>query len=207
VPPHVQGNIVLGLPLPPGCTTGLWRDQGRYKRGDLAVFPSHYHTGDSGYFDEDGYLYVLGRSDDVINVGGERLSTGTIEAAITGCPGVAESAVVGVPDRTAGQRPLAYVVLENDNQTDPALLREHIALEVRQKVGPIAELDDVVLVSALPKTSSGKVLRKTIREISTGRPVHLPATLEDPAAVHELAQQAEQRSGEGDYPTHRTTRW
>ncbi|MGW5574507.1 AMP-binding protein [Nocardia thailandica] len=182
-----EGNIVIGLPLPPGTLTGLWRDRERFVRSYLSAFPGHYLTGDSGHFDEDGYLYVLGRSDDVINMAGHRLSAGSIEAAISGHPAVAECAVIGVPDELKGHLPLAYVVLKQGVEVDPDVLRAELAERVRAQIGAIATLYDAVVVTGLPKTRSGKILRKTIRQLTAGEHVEPPATIEDPAVLTALA--------------------
>ncbi|WP_234390703.1 AMP-binding protein [Nocardia suismassiliense] len=189
VPPNTEGNIVIGLPLPPGTLTGLWHDDERYKRSYLSAYPGHYLTGDSGYFDEDGYLYVLGRSDDVINMAGHRLSAGSIEAAIAGHEAVAECAVIGLPDELKGHRPLAYVVLKSGVEVDPAQLRDELIERVRSQIGAIATLHDAVIVTALPKTRSGKILRKTIRQITSGDPYEVPSTIEDPAVLEALEEQ------------------
>ncbi|MFF0542439.1 AMP-binding protein [Nocardia thailandica] len=182
-----EGNIVIGLPLPPGTLTGLWRDRERFVRSYLSAFPGHYLTGDSGHFDEDGYLYVLGRSDDVINMAGHRLSAGSIEAAISGHPAVAECAVIGVPDELKGHLPLAYVVLKQGVDVDSDVLRAELAERVRAQIGAIATLYDAVVVTGLPKTRSGKILRKTIRQLTAGEHVEPPATIEDPAVLTALA--------------------
>jgi propionyl-CoA synthetase len=198
VPPGTEGNIVLGLPLPPGTLTGLWGDEERFTHSYLSAYPGHYLTGDSGYFDEDGYLYVLGRSDDVINMAGHRLSAGGIEAAVAGHPAVAECAVIGVPDELTGQRPIAYVVLKSNAgrgaggdtvEIDPAELRAEVIARVREQIGAIATLNDVVVVQALPKTRSGKILRRTIRQITAGEAWEMPATIEDPAVLVALEDQ------------------
>ncbi|MFG1794579.1 AMP-binding protein [Nocardia sp. NPDC049149] len=189
VAPNVEGNIVIGLPLPPGTLTGLWNDDERYQRSYLAAYPGHYLTGDSGYFDDDGYLFVLGRSDDVINMAGHRLSAGSIEAAIAGHEAVAECAVVGLPDELKGHRPLAYVVLKSGVEVDPAQLREELIGRVRTQIGAIATLHDAIIVSALPKTRSGKILRKTIRQITAGDPYDVPSTIEDPTVLDALEVQ------------------
>lgn len=178
-----EGNIVIGLPLPPGTLTGLWHDDERFQRSYTAAFPGHYLTGDSGYFDDDGYLFVLGRSDDVINMAGHRLSAGSIEAAVAGHEAVAECAVVGMPDELKGHRPLAYVVLKTGAEVDPEQLRAELIERVRAQIGAIAALHDVVVVNALPKTRSGKILRRTIRQITAGEDVEMPATIEDPAVL------------------------
>jgi propionyl-CoA synthetase len=189
VAPNTEGNIVIGLPLPPGTLTGLWRDDARYERSYLSAYPGHYLTGDSGYFDEDGYLYVLGRSDDVINMAGHRLSAGSIEAAIAGHEAVAECAVIGLPDELKGHRPLAYVVLKSGVDIDPDRLRDELIERVRTQVGAIATLHDAVVVTALPKTRSGKILRKTIRQITSGQTFEVPSTIEDPGVLAALEQQ------------------
>ncbi|RMI29672.1 AMP-binding protein [Nocardia stercoris] len=196
VAPGVEGNIVMGLPLPPGTLTTLWGDDERYVRSYLSAFPGHYLSGDSGYLDEDGYLYVLGRSDDVINMAGHRLSAGSIEAAVAGHPAIAECAVVGIPDELKGQLPIAYVVLkapaslaEAVPTPDPDQLRDEVIERVRDQVGAIATLYDVVVVQALPKTRSGKILRRTIRQIVSGVEWEMPATVEDPAVVVALEDQ------------------
>ncbi|MGQ4616721.1 AMP-binding protein [Nocardia sp. R7R-8] len=189
VAPNTEGNIVIGLPLPPGTLTGLWRDEARYERSYLSAYPGHYLTGDSGYFDEDGYLYVLGRSDDVINMAGHRLSAGSIEAAIAGHDAVAECAVIGLPDELKGHRPLAYVVLKSGVDIAPGRLRDELIDRVRTHVGAIATLHDAIIVTTLPKTRSGKILRKTIRQITSGETFEVPSTIEDPAVLVALAQQ------------------
>ncbi|WP_084479240.1 AMP-binding protein [Nocardia jejuensis] len=189
VPPNTEGNIVLGLPMPPGTLTTLWRDDERFERSYLSAYPGHYLTGDSGYFDEDGYLYVLGRSDDVINMAGHRLSAGGIEAAISGHPVVAETAVVGIPDELKGQRPIGYVVLKSGIDIDSEQLRAEVIQLVRERVGAIATLYDVVAVTALPKTRSGKILRRTMRQIAAGETYEVPPTIEDAAMLPALERQ------------------
>ncbi|WP_028476134.1 AMP-binding protein [Nocardia sp. CNY236] len=186
---NTEGNIVVGLPLPPGAFTGLWRDDARYQRSYLSAYPGHYLTGDYGYLDEDGYLFVLGRSDDVINMAGHRLSAGSIEAAIAAHDMVAECAVIGLPDELKGHRPLAYAVLKSGVEVDPEQLRDELAERVRSQVGAIATLHDAIVVSALPKTRSGKILRKTIREITTGVAFEIPSTIDDPTVLATLEQE------------------
>ncbi|WP_280257349.1 AMP-binding protein [Nocardia wallacei] len=201
-----EGNIVIGLPLPPGTLTTLWGDDERFVRSYLSAYPGHYLTGDSGYFDEDGYLFVLGRSDDVINMAGHRLSAGGIEAAVAGHELVAECAVIGIPDELKGQRPIAYVVLkagevgESAVRVDPARLRAEVIERVRDQIGAIATLHDVIVVNALPKTRSGKILRRSIRQIASGERPDMPATIEDPAVLvaledQILASRADERPG------------
>ncbi|WP_280402738.1 AMP-binding protein [Nocardia carnea] len=185
---NTEGNIVIGLPLPPGALTGLWHDPERFERSYLAAYPGHFLTGDSGYFDEDGYLFVLGRSDDVINMAGHRLSAGSIEAAVAGHEAVAECAVIGLPDELKGQRPIAYVVLKSDSRIDIETLRDELSERVRTQIGPVAGLYDAIVVPALPKTRSGKILRKTIRQMTAGENYEIPSTIEDPAVLDELAR-------------------
>jgi propionyl-CoA synthetase len=202
VAPGTEGNIVIGLPLPPGALTGLWGDDERFTRSYLSAYPGHYLTGDSGYFDEDGYLFVLGRSDDVIKMAGHRLSAGGIEAAVAGHEAVAECAVIGIPDELTGQRPIAYVVLKTAGtgtaEIGPDRLRAEVIARVREQIGAIATLHDVVIVQALPKTRSGKILRRTIRQIAAGESWEMPATIDDPTVPIALEDQilAEQATRE-----------
>lgn len=186
---NTEGNIVVGLPLPPGVLTGLWGDDERFIRSYLSTYPGHYLTGDSGYFDDDGYLFVLGRSDDVINIAGHRLSAGRIEGAIASHEAIAECAVIGLADELKGQRPIAYVVLKPAAVSTSALLRDELSLRVREQIGAIATLHDVMIVAALPKTRSGKILRKTIRQITAGEHYDIPSTIEDPTVLSALEQQ------------------
>src|SRR5690625_2931052 len=149
-----------------------------------------YETGDTGYIDEDGYVFVLGRSDDVINVAGHRLSTGTLESVIAEHPAVAEAAVIGVVDEIKGQKPVAYVVLTADADVDAEQLRAELVAKVRHDFGAVAAFRDVDIVSALPKTRSGKILRRTMRSIVEGEDVSAPATIDEPAVLDSFAQQA-----------------
>ncbi|GGK58406.1 AMP-binding protein [Nocardia camponoti] len=201
VPAGVEGNIVIGLPLPPGALTGLWRDRDRFVASYLAAFPGHYLSGDSGYFDEDGYLFVLGRSDDVINIAGHRISTGSIEAAIAGHDAIAECAVVGVADDIKGTLPLAYVVLKQGVEVEPDQLRAELIERVRGQIGAIAPLSDAIIVTGLPKTRSGKILRKTIRQLTAGEHPETPATIEDPSVLTALADRILALSNPGRFET------
>ncbi|MBO0854210.1 MAG: AMP-binding protein [Nocardia sp.] len=187
--PGSQGSIVIGLPLPPGALTGLWRNEERFEHSYLAAYPGHFLTGDSGYFDEDGYLYVLGRSDDVIVISGHRLSPGAMEEAICTHPAVCEAAVVGIPDELEGQRPIAYVVLEPGTDPDPDRLLADLTARLRDQIGPIAQIRELTVVQALPKTRSGKVLRRSIRQIVSGDSWEMPATIADPAVLIALEDQ------------------
>nr|WP_296768243.1 propionyl-CoA synthetase [Rhodococcus sp. (in: high G+C Gram-positive bacteria)] len=181
-----EGNIVVKLPLPPGTLVGLWNDEDRFQRSYLETFPGYYLTGDSGYIDPDGYVYVLGRSDDVINVAGHRLSTGSMEAVVASHPAVAECAVIGIHDDLKGQRPSGYVVLKAGETIPEDRLREELVAMVRDQIGALATFRDVTVVGALPKTRSGKILRKTMRQIVAGEEYGVPSTIEDPAVLDAL---------------------
>ena len=179
LPRGTEGNIAITLPLPPGTLPTLWGDDQRYIDSYLTVFPGMYASGDGGYIDEDGYVYIMGRTDDVINVAGHRLSTGSLEAVVATHDLVAECAVIGVADSIKGQIPKAFVVLKAGAQVDAEELRKEIVALVRKEVGPVAALNEVVIVPGLPKTRSGKVLRKTMRGIADGKQVDIPSTIED----------------------------
>ncbi|MCU1532195.1 MAG: prpE [Arthrobacter sp.] len=181
-----EGNIVLALPLPPGTLPTLWGDDERYVSSYLEAFPGYYATGDSGYRDEDGYLFVMGRTDDIINVAGHRLSTGAMEQVIGQHPAVAECAVIGITDTLKGQRPSGYVVLKSGvDVAEAELARELIAL-VRRDIGAVADFRHVTVVEALPKTRSGKILRKTMRQIADGGAYVVPSTIEDAGVIDQL---------------------
>ncbi|WP_256829773.1 AMP-binding enzyme, partial [Ornithinimicrobium faecis] len=182
VAPGVEGAICIRQPLPPGTLPTLWRDDERYVDSYLSAFPGYYLSGDGGYVDEDGYVFIMGRTDDVLNVAGHRLSTGSIEEALAGHPSVAECAVIGVRDALKGQVPRALVVLkagiESDAEGEQAL-RAELIKRVRSEVGAVAALNRVDIVEALPKTRSGKILRKTMRQIADGDEALVPSTIED----------------------------
>ncbi|MFC6237869.1 propionyl-CoA synthetase [Longivirga aurantiaca] len=179
VEPGQEGNISIRLPLPPGTLPTLWNDDKRYVDSYLAVFSGYYATGDGGYIDEDGYIFVMGRTDDVINVAGHRLSTGSMEAVVATHPMVAECAVIGVHDQLKGQIPRAFVVLKAGADIDPKQLEKEIVASVRDEIGPVAAFKSVVIVPGLPKTRSGKILRRTMRGIADGRPEAPPSTIDD----------------------------
>jgi propionyl-CoA synthetase len=181
-----DGAIAVALPLPPGSLPTLWRDDERYLREYLSRYPGYYLTGDGGYRDEDGYLYVMGRTDDVINVAGHRLSTGSMEAVLAAHPAVAECAVIGVHDSIKGQLPLGLVVLKAGADIDEATLRDELVAAVRRDIGPVAAFRDVAVVPGLPKTRSGKILRRTMRGIADGRDEPVPSTIEDPGVLDSL---------------------
>ncbi len=186
VGPNIEGSIAIKLPLPPGTLPTLWGDDDRFVRSYLAEYEGYYLTGDGGYLDEDGYLFVMGRTDDVMNVAGHRLSTGSLEAALAGHPAVAECAVIGVSDPLKGQLPRGLVVLKAGVEVDPDRLREELVARVREEVGAVAAFRDVEVVDALPKTRSGKILRRTMREIADGGDPTVPSTIEDPAVLDTL---------------------
>jgi propionyl-CoA synthetase len=182
-----EGNIVIELPLPPGTLAGLWCNDEGFTQSYLSAFPGYYLTGDFGYVDADGYLTVLGRTDDVINVAGHRLSTGSIEAVVSSHPAIAECAVIGIHDDVKGQRPSGYVVLKSGEDIDHDSLRRELIAMVRGQIGAVATFRDVTVVNALPKTRSGKILRKTMRQIAEGVDYTVPSTIEDLSVLDALA--------------------
>ncbi|GAA4655970.1 propionyl-CoA synthetase [Streptomyces chumphonensis] len=184
--PGSEGAICLRPPLPPGTLTGVWGEERRYVEAAPHPCAGHYLTGDSGYVDDEGYVYVMGRTDDVINVAGHRLSTGAMEAAVGAHPDVAECAVIGVRDELKGQVPRALVVLKAGATEDLGRLRADLVTRVREHVGPIASLKRVDVVNRLPKTRSGKILRRAMRGIADGREEPVPATIEDPEVLENL---------------------
>ena len=186
VPAGTDGEIVIRLPLPPGCLPTLWGDDQRYIDSYLSHHPGCYLTGDGGHLDADGYLFVMGRTDDVINVAGHRLSTGEMEEMLASHPAVAECAVIGVSDPIKGQVPRGFVVLKSGSGADPVAVRAELIQLIRDKIGPVAALRQVDVVAALPKTRSGKILRKTMRGLADGNDEPVPSTIEDPAALDAL---------------------
>jgi propionyl-CoA synthetase len=186
VGPDTEGAICVKLPLPPGTLPTLWHDDARYVSSYLSAFEGYYLTGDGGYVDEDGYVFVMGRTDDVINVAGHRLSTGSMEAVIAGHPAVAECAVIGVHDSMKGQVPRGFVVLKAGASIGEDQLRAELVAAVRDQVGAVAAFKQVDVVPALPKTRSGKILRKTMRGIADGRQEPVPSTIEDAKVLDTL---------------------
>ncbi len=183
-----EGNIVLGLPLPPGTLTTLWRNDDRYISSYLQAFEGYYATGDSGYRDGDGYVFVMGRTDDIINVAGHRLSTGAMEQVIGQHPAVAECAVIGLADPLKGQRPSGYVVLKSGVDVAEDVLAKDLIALVRRDIGAVADFKHVTVVEALPKTRSGKILRKTMRQIADGDDYVVPSTIEDAGVIDRLLE-------------------
>jgi propionyl-CoA synthetase len=184
--PGRTGAIAIKLPLPPGTLPTLWRDDEGYKRAYLSRFPGHYLTGDGGYFDQDGYLYVMGRIDDVINVAGHRLSTGAMEEVLASHPDVAECAVIGVHDQLKGEVPLGLVVLKTGVQRAESDVVTQLVQLVRDRIGPVAFFKTAAVVKRLPKTRSGKILRGTMRKIADGEQYNVPPTIDDPVALDEI---------------------
>ncbi len=181
-----EGAVAIRLPLPPGTLTTLWGADDRFVDSYLSAFPGYYLSGDGGYFDEDGYLFVMGRTDDVINVAGHRLSTGAIEEVVAAHPDVAECAVIGVPDELRGEVPLGFVVLKAGSGREPVELEQELVERVRAEVGAFACFREARVVVRLPKTRSGKILRATMRSIAAGKEYSAPSTIEDPEALEEI---------------------
>ena len=186
VKPGQIGTLVIKLPLPPGCLPSLWNNDEGFKQSYLADFPGYYLTADAGYIDEDGYLFIMSRTDDIINVAGHRLSTGGMEEVLAGHPDVAECAVIGVAEKVKGQVPLGFVVLKAGvERADGDIVKELVAM-VREQIGPVASFTSAAVVKRLPKTRSGKILRGTMRKIADGEEYRIPATIDDPAVLDEI---------------------
>jgi propionyl-CoA synthetase len=188
LPRGTMGDIVVKLPLPPGTMTTLWRADNRFVESYMRNFPGYYQTSDAGYIDEDGYIYIMSRTDDIINVAGHRLSTGAIEAELCEHPDVAESAVIGVHDDLKGEIPLGFLVLKSGVDTPPELIVKHVIEYVRENIGPVASFKQAVIVKRLPKTRSGKILRSTMRKIANSEAYVMPPTIDDPAILDEIRE-------------------
>jgi len=186
VPAGTTGNIVIELPLPPGCLPTLWNRDDAYRESYLAAYPGFYKTADAGFKDEDDYLWVMSRTDDVINVAGHRLSTGVLEEVLAAHHDVAECAVVGAADDLKGEIPLGLVVLKAGVSRSHAEIVPELIAMVRERVGPVASFKVAAVVKRLPKTRSGKIVRGTIRKIADGVPYHVPPTIDDPAILDEI---------------------
>ncbi len=182
------GAIACKLPLPPGALPGLWNAEERFRRSYLTTFPGFYETGDAGFIDDDGYIHVMSRTDDVINVAGHRLSTGAIEEVLASHDDVAECAVMGVADQMKGQLPVGFLVLKAGVDRDSAEIVAEVVQMVRDQIGPVAVFKKAAIVGRLPKTRSGKVLRATMRKIADSEDYKVPATIEDPAVLDEIGQ-------------------
>ncbi|MGR3363544.1 MAG: propionyl-CoA synthetase [Maritimibacter harenae] len=191
LPPGELGAIVAKLPLPPGTLPTLWNAEERFRKAYLNTFPGYYETGDAGYMDEDGYLYIMARTDDVINVAGHRLSTGAMEEVLASHPDVAECAVIGVTDELKGQLPLGFLCLNAGAERDEKEVVAECVKLVRDKIGPVAAFKSAVVVDRLPKTRSGKILRATMVSIADGKQFKMPATIDDPAILDEIREALE----------------
>ncbi|MET3661584.1 propionyl-CoA synthetase [Aquamicrobium ahrensii] len=186
VPAGTLGNVVLKLPLPPGCLPTLWDADERFRKSYLDAFPGFYNTADAGILDEDGYLFVMARTDDIINVAGHRLSTGAMEEVLAEHPDVAECAVIGISDTLKGQSPLGFVVLNAGVARDTSIIEQEVVTLVRERIGPVAAFRTVLTIKRLPKTRSGKVLRATMQKIADRQEWKMPATIDDPAVLDEI---------------------
>jgi propionyl-CoA synthetase len=187
VGPDTLGAIAIRLPLPPGTLPGLWNAEARFRKSYLEAYPGYYATGDAGYMDADGYVYIMARTDDVINVAGHRLSTGAMEEVLASHPDVGECAVIGVSDELKGQVPMGFLCLNTGtNRPHDEIVSESVRL-VRDRIGPVAAFKLAVVVDRLPKTRSGKILRATMVSIADGKPFKAPATIDDPAILDEIA--------------------
>jgi len=198
--PGETGNIVIHLPLPPSCLPTLWNDDERFKQSYLSQYPGYYLTGDEGIKDEDGYIFVMGRTDDVINVAGHRLSTGEMEELIAGHPAVAECAVTGIDDELRGQVPVGFVVLKDGIDISQDQMQEELIAIIRREIGAVAYFRQSGIVKRLPKTRSGKILRKTIRRLAIETEVLVPPTIDDPKILDEISEVMQER-GIGRYAT------
>ena len=196
--PGETGNIVIHLPLPPSCLPTLWNDDERFKQSYLSQYPGYYITGDEGIKDEDGYIFVMGRVDDVINVAGHRLSTGEMEELIAGHPDIAECAVTGIDDELRGQVPVGFVVLKDGTQISQDKMQEELIAIIRKNIGAVACFKQAGIVKRLPKTRSGKILRKTIRKLACETEVAVPPTIDDPLILEEIREIMQER-GIGQY--------
>ena len=182
-----MGTIAIRLPLPPGALPTLWNAESRFREGYLAQYPGYYSTSDAGFRDADGYIYVMGRTDDIINVAGHRLSTGGMEEVLASHPAVAECAVIGAKDQLKGEVPCGFVVLKHGVDTPVAQIEKELVALVREKIGPVAAFKLAMVVQRLPKTRSGKILRGTMKKIADGDTFAVPATIDDPAILDEIS--------------------
>jgi propionyl-CoA synthetase len=193
LPAGQTGSIAIELPLPPGCLPTLWNNDAGYETSYLTKHPGHYLTGDAGYQDEDGYLYIMSRVDDIINVAGHRLSTGAMEEVLAAHPDVAECAVVGVADEIKGEVPVGFVVTKAGVERPEAEIARELVEKVRALIGPVAAFKLALVVKRLPKTRSGKILRGTMKRIAEGQEYTLPATIDDPAILGEITDALKQK--------------
>jgi propionyl-CoA synthetase len=186
LPANQMGSIVIKLPLPPACLPTLWQQDERFAESYLTEFPGHYKTADAGFIDDDGYVYVMGRTDDIINVAGHRLSTGGMEEVLSSHQAVAECAVIGIKDELKGEVPCGFVVLKSGVNRPPTEIERELVALVREKIGPVAAFKVAITVARLPKTRSGKILRGTMKKIADGDAWAMPATIDEPAVLDEI---------------------
>jgi propionyl-CoA synthetase len=186
LPPNKMGSIVVRLPLPPSCLPTLWQHDDRMHESYLTEFPGYYKTADAGFRDDDGYLFIMGRTDDIINVAGHRLSTGAMEEVLSAHQDVAECAVIGVKDELKGEVPCGFIVLKAGVNRPPTEIEKEIVALVRETIGPVAAFKIAITVGRLPKTRSGKILRGTMKKIADGDAWTMPATIDDPAILEEI---------------------
>jgi propionyl-CoA synthetase len=186
VPANAMGSIAVKLPLPPSSLPTLWNADERFRESYLTTFPGYYNTSDAGFLDEEGYVWVMGRTDDIINVAGHRLSTGGMEEVLASHPGVAECAVIGVRDALKGEVPCGFVVMKSGIDRPASEVETELVRLVREKIGPVAAFRVAITVGRLPKTRSGKILRRTMKKIADGEPWSMPATIDDPAVLDEI---------------------
>jgi len=187
------GNIVVKLPLPPSCLPTLWHADDRFRASYLDEFPGYYKTSDAGYRDEDDYIFIMSRTDDIINVAGHRLATGAMEEVLASHKDVAECAVIGAFDTVKGEVPVGFLVVKSGVERDQAAIEKEVVELVRERIGPVAAFKTAMTVAKLPKTRSGKILRGTIKKIVDGQSYNLPSTLEDPGALSEIETAVESR--------------
>jgi propionyl-CoA synthetase len=186
-PPGEIGPLVVKLPMPPGSSPTLWNAEERYRETYLATFPGYYQTADAGYIDENGYVFVMARTDDIINTAGHRLSTGAMEEVLAAHPDVAECAVIGVADELKGQLPIGFLVLKAGVERPHDEIVAEVVQLVRDRIGPVASFKTAVVVERLPKTRSGKILRATMRKIADGEPYSVPATIDEPTLLDDVS--------------------
>ena len=182
------GALSIKLPMPPGCLPTLWNNDQGFVESYLVEYPGYYKTADAGYIDEDGYVFVMARTDDIINVAGHRLSTGAMEEVVSNHPDVAECAVIGIHDGLKGQVPAGFVLLKAGVSRELKVIEKEIVELVRERIGPVAAFKTVLTVNRLPKTRSGKILRGTMRKIADGETYKMPATIDDPAILAEITE-------------------
>jgi len=197
VPDGKMGSLVIKLPLPPGCLPTLWQADERFRESYLAEFPGYYKTADAGFKDEDGYLFIMGRTDDIINVAGHRLSTGGMEEVLSAHKDVAECAVIGIADALKGEVPCGFVVLKAGVDRDASEIEQECVALVRERIGPVAAFKLAIAVARLPKTRSGKILRGTMKKIADGEAWTMPATIDDPVILDEISGALSRRVGQG----------